>query len=423
MSKLDQAFIKAYTKGAGAGHGTATDSQPLTTEQLYADPLRHRLDGSHPSAQAHALPAPGTAPYAAFIGPPEDSFQDAPPLVTPMVDADFGTRQDGPAMGPRTIPATPMPGPIAGGYPSAGYMPIASQGIAPAPGPTPAASVTSPDVRPGTPPVASPWASDEARQTLLSAAALKLPPSLELPHVFSATGEAATAEPPSESAPQPFAPDCEVDHFVWPEVCQLLLKREAPYFRHVGQRLKAATQEQHHLVLVTSSRRGEGRTTLALCLARCAAQAGVRVALVDADLKNPQIAVRLGMEAPRGWFDVALGQAPLNEAAVASVGDDFTLFPLAAVDDAIAADDPRLLGVLKQIAAQFPLVIVDAGPLDSESQQVFANGGGLVVSAAIVVRDQRLTTEKKARATAEQLQQAGLPAVGIAENFGTSAQP
>ena len=73
------------------------------------------------------------------------------------------------------------------------------------------------------------------------------------------------------------------------------------------------------MVMITGARRGEGRTTLALCLARCAAQAGVSTALVDADLKNPQLGSRLGMETPCGWLQVVAGKAPLSEAAVSSL--------------------------------------------------------------------------------------------------------
>ena len=204
----------------------------------------------------------------------------------------------------------------------------------------------------------------------------------------------------------------------WPPICERLLEAEDRYFQSVGQRLKAATQDSHHVVMITGARRGEGRTTLALCLARCAAQAGVATALVDADLKNPQLGSRLGMETPCGWLQVVAGKAPLSEAAVSSLEDHLTLFPLTSAEDAdVAPGDPSCVAVLQSIARHYPLVIVDMGPLGSDGSHPFATDEDCPIDTAIVVRDLRNTTEKKAVATAESLLRGGVPAVGIAENF------
>jgi Mrp family chromosome partitioning ATPase len=74
---------------------------------------------------------------------------------------------------------------------------------------------------------------------------------------------------------------------------------------------------------------------------------------------------------------------------------------------------------LRRISGHYALVIVDVGPLTSEDSHPFADCQPCPVDAAIVVRDLRNTTEKKALATAEHLQRTGVAAVGIAENFGT----
>lgn len=223
---------------------------------------------------------------------------------------------------------------------------------------------------------------------------------------------------PKVDAKQTLTPDWEVDRLVWPTICERLLETETLYFRSVGQRLKDATQDSHHVVMITGARRGEGRTTLALCLARCAAQAGVAVAVVDADLENPQLGNQLGMETPCSWLEVVAGKSPLNEAAVSSLDDGLTLFPLTGSEDLeTIGDDAPLTAVLRAIAAYFPLVIVDTGPLGSDDRHPFATGEDSPIDTAIVVRDLRNTTEKKALATAELLQRRGVPAVGIAENF------
>jgi Mrp family chromosome partitioning ATPase len=230
----------------------------------------------------------------------------------------------------------------------------------------------------------------------------------------------------SEDAPEPksqeLMPEWEVDRFAWPSICQRLLETRSRYFQHVGRRLKEAVDENHHILLVTGSRRGEGRTTLTLCLARCAAEAGVQVALVDADLAHPELDTQLGMEAPCSWLEVLSGKSAVSEAAVASIEDRLTLFPLIRTPDADrAAREGRFAAFLRQVSAHFPLVIVDSGPAADDSLDLFTDEDNCLVDTAIIVRDLRHTTEKKALAAAQQLQQHGIPAVGIAENFGTES--
>ena len=232
---------------------------------------------------------------------------------------------------------------------------------------------------------------------------------LRLPSLFG---------PPEPAQPKRFTPDWEVDRFVWPPTCRRLLESENHYFQHVGGRLRAATDTAHHLVMIAGCRRGEGRTTLAMCLARAAAQAGVSVALVDAHLQNPQLGNRLGVDPPCGWLEVVEGTTALGEAAVKSLEDDLTLFPLTRAGRAdVPLGDPRVLHLLRTIARHYRLVVVDTGPLESHDHPLLAAGDGSSIDAAILVRDVRHTTEQEARAKAQQLQRAGIAAVGIAENF------
>jgi Mrp family chromosome partitioning ATPase len=252
----------------------------------------------------------------------------------------------------------------------------------------------------------------EARETLQTAASLKLPQPLGLPSAF----EALAGEAQNQLEAETFSPDWEVDRFAWPEICESLLQLESGYFHHVGERLKTATENGRHVLMITGSRQGEGRTTLALCLARCAAEAGVKVALVDADLKNPQLGTRLGMDTPCSWLEVIVGKAPLKETAVASIDDRLTLFPLAS-SEYVDMPDKRLISLLQRISRHYPLVIVDVGPLEAEDYHPFADADTCPVDAAIVVRDMRHTTAQKTAATAERLQESGIQAVGIAENF------
>jgi Mrp family chromosome partitioning ATPase len=67
-------------------------------------------------------------------------------------------------------------------------------------------------------------------------------------------------------------------------------------------------------LVVTSSLPGEGKSTTALNLAITLADAGSRVALVDADLRRPSIAEYMGLDGEVGLTTVLIGQANLLDA-------------------------------------------------------------------------------------------------------------
>lgn len=217
-------------------------------------------------------------------------------------------------------------------------------------------------------------------------------------------------------------PAWEVDRFQWPDHCKQLLSTENEYLADVGVRLANAARDGLNILAVTSTRRGEGRTTLALCLARAAAQAGVKAALVDADIENPQLVNELGVEASCGWHDVVLGKQPLAESAIMSLEDKFTFFPWTDSSGLKSLNDARATRVLRQIAKAYSLVILDLGPVPGRETRLFEDGDACPVDAAILVRDVRWTSAIEAQRVAGQLTAAGVDSVGIAENFGPRAQ-
>jgi Mrp family chromosome partitioning ATPase len=217
-------------------------------------------------------------------------------------------------------------------------------------------------------------------------------------------------------------PAWEVDRFQWPEHCKQLLSSENHYLADVGARLSNAARDGLNILAITSTRRGEGRTTLALCLARAAADAGVKVALVDADIENAQLVNELGVEASCGWQEVVLGKQPLSEAAIVSLEDKFTFFPWTSSATLKSLNDPRATKVLREIAKTYSLVILDLGPVPGRETRMFEDGENCPIDAAILVRDLRWTSAIEAQRVAAQLTAAGVESVGIAENFGPRTQ-
>jgi Mrp family chromosome partitioning ATPase len=226
---------------------------------------------------------------------------------------------------------------------------------------------------------------------------------------------AATVTEPVKSA----VPLWEIDRFHWPRTCEKLFADEHSYLLQAGVKLQAAMQDGLKVLAITGSRRGEGRSTLALCLARAAAKEGIQAAVMDCDFARPQLASKVGLEIAHGWQEAALGNIPLSEAAVKSVADQITLLPLesSAATRALSLADPRVTATIRAAAATFELLILDLGPLGAGAEVAFPPGEGCPLDAAIVVRDLRFATAAESEAIGHTLQDAGVEAVGIAENF------
>jgi Mrp family chromosome partitioning ATPase len=375
-----------------------------------------------PAPAAKAEPAPARAPKTpppapldpppptpAVVVAPQPSLDQlfAPVQFTAGWESTLGMFNAVTTVAPQPA-SLPTPAPVAKAEPQPELKPV------PAPSAPPPAKVPPPA------PVVTPRLDAAVAPPVPKPHTNFTPPAPKAP-------DAAVVEAPqpapieAKAGPAPLGlvqPAWEVDRFQWPEHCKLLLNTESEYLADVGKRLANAAQDGLNILAITSTRRGEGRTTLALCLARAAAQAGVKVALVDADMENPQLINELGVEAACGWQDVVLGTQPLAEAAIVSLDDRFTFFPWTPGGALKSLNDPRATRVLREIAKAYSLVILDLGPVPGRETRMFEDGDACPIDAAILVRDVRWTSAVEAQRVAGQLTEAGVESVGIAENFG-----
>ncbi len=79
--------------------------------------------------------------------------------------------------------------------------------------------------------------------------------------------------------------------------------------------------------VVTSSIPSEGKTSTTINLAIALADAGKRVALLDADLRKPKVAEYLGIEGGAGLTDVLIGRASVNDVMLPWGGRSLYVLP------------------------------------------------------------------------------------------------
>ena len=118
-------------------------------------------------------------------------------------------------------------------------------------------------------------------------------------------------------------------------------------------------------VVVTSAEANVGKSTTAANLALALAEAGVRVILLEGDLRRPRIADYLGIEGAVGLTDVLVGRARLDD--VLQQWGDTTLSVLPS--GPIPPNPSELVGsgqmhrLLVELRSRAELVLVDAPPL------------------------------------------------------------
>jgi len=118
-------------------------------------------------------------------------------------------------------------------------------------------------------------------------------------------------------------------------------------------------------LVVSSSGPGEGKSTTTANLAIALAETGVRVALLDGDLRLPRIADYMGMEGGVGLTNVLIGQVELADALQKWGANQLFVLP----SGPVPPNPSELLGsaamdrTLASLEEYFDYVLIDAPPL------------------------------------------------------------
>ena len=120
------------------------------------------------------------------------------------------------------------------------------------------------------------------------------------------------------------------------------------------------------VLLVTSPRPGEGKSSVAANLAAAVAQSGRKVVLVDGDLRRPQVHRLFVTGNDRGLSSVLTGEAPLQD-CVQRIEPERNVALLSAgpppPDPAELLSHERLRLALESLADASDLVVIDAPPV------------------------------------------------------------
>jgi capsular exopolysaccharide synthesis family protein len=168
-------------------------------------------------------------------------------------------------------------------------------------------------------------------------------------------------------------------------------------------------------VQVTSSVPEEGKTSLAICLARVVAASGQRVILVDGDLRRSRIARMLGLSNKhKGLSDlVVAGESDIAEFILRDEAGKVDFLPTGTAKFANATDifsSRRMQVIVDQLKSMYDLVVIDTPPVMAVAD---ARIIGRVVDKTVFVVRWDKTPRKVARAAVEQLRRAQVNLAGV----------
>ena len=137
----------------------------------------------------------------------------------------------------------------------------------------------------------------------------------------------------------------------------------------MGMERAATPREGAGIILVCSALKAEGKTTIAIALARTYALSGARTLLIDADLRKPAVDQLLGCKSPVGLLDYLVSWGKPEAHAPEPAQDPAS--PLVVLTAGLRSSIPtdQLINskafqvLLKTLTPEFDIIIIDSPPL------------------------------------------------------------
>jgi capsular exopolysaccharide synthesis family protein len=184
--------------------------------------------------------------------------------------------------------------------------------------------------------------------------------------------------------------------------------------------LRDAATQGTRVVMVTSARHGEGKTTLAGHLATSLARSGRRTLLLDGDLRKPAAHQLFEVDLLPGFSEVLLEEIGLAAAIRPTALDTLNVVPAGQWDRTVleALSREGVEKVFDQLAEEFELIIIDSHPvLDATDALLLGQHADAVIFS--LVRD--VSQMPHVYAAGQQLAGVGVRILGAVIN-GMSAE-
>lgn len=187
----------------------------------------------------------------------------------------------------------------------------------------------------------------------------------------------------------------------------------AESFRGIRTALKRAPGgENTKVVAVTSALPGEGKTTIAIGLARSAALAGQRALLIDCDVRQRATSQELAGQIDNGLADVLSGKTPLDTALVRDGASEAFILPQSPSSEGQLEllDSPEMAELVAQLRDRFDVIILDCAPVLAVAE---ARQAAVLADQVMLIVRWRKTSTRAVKYALDQLFRVNADVAGI----------
>lgn len=166
---------------------------------------------------------------------------------------------------------------------------------------------------------------------------------------------------------------------------------------------------------ITSSIRGEGKSTTAINLSYVLAEKGSRVLLIDGDLRIPSVAQKMDIPGTPGLTDMLMGKASDIESFKTNVLDTWYILPAGEIppNPSELLGSGRMKSVLENLREKFDYIVIDLPPVNIVSDALSVSS---LISGMIVVIREDYTEKKELERCIRQLKLSNVNVLGCVMN-------
>lgn len=175
------------------------------------------------------------------------------------------------------------------------------------------------------------------------------------------------------------------------------------------------------IIGVTSSMRGEGKSTTAINLSYVLAESGKRVLLIDGDLRIPSVAKKMDLKSSPGLTDLLMGYESQQMSTFKStILENWYIMPSGDLppNPSELLCSHRMESILKIASDIFDYIIVDLPPVNVVSDALAISN--LITGVIVVVRED-YTEKKELEACYRQLRLSNVNVLGCVMNESESS--
>lgn len=169
--------------------------------------------------------------------------------------------------------------------------------------------------------------------------------------------------------------------------------------------------EKCPIIGVTSSIRGEGKSTTSINLSYVLAEKGSKVLLIDSDLRLPSVAKKMELDQKRGLTDFLMGKGGDINDFRSDLLETWYVLPAGTIppNPSELLGSSRMQALLEEFRKTFDYIVLDLPPVNLVSDAMSVSG---YITGMVVVAREEYIEKKDLKACFRQLELSGVKILG-----------